>query len=67
MYKLLNPCHSRGVGRRWVVTAMTRVRDAKVGDFTEFVARAWRYLVEPARTRRVEDEVRFELLKGLVR
>ena len=46
---------------------MTRVRDAKVGDFTEFVARAWRYLVEPARTRRVEDEVRFELLKGLVR
>ena len=46
---------------------MTRVRDAKVGDLTEFVARVWHRLVEPARTLSVEDEVRFELLKGLVR
>ena len=50
-----------------MVIAMRRVRGAKFGGCAESVARVWRRVVEPARTRRVEDEVRFEKLKGLAR
>ncbi len=45
---------------------MTGVRSEKLDGFTAFVARVWHRLVQPARPQGVEDEVRFELLKGLV-
>ena len=50
-----------------MVVAMRRIRDAKFGGFADLAVRAWRRLAEPARTRRVEEEVRFEQLKGLVK
>ena len=46
--------------------AMTLLRGAKLGVLAEFVARVWQRLAGSDRTRGVEDEVRFELLKGLV-
>ena len=51
-----------------MVIAMTLARGVTTfGGFADFVARAWRRMVEGPRTQGVEDEVRFELLKGLVR
>jgi hypothetical protein len=50
-----------------MVIAMTLARGVAFGGFVDFVARAWRRMVEGPRTQGVEDEVRFELLKGLVR
>ena len=46
---------------------MTLERGVTFGGFADLVVRAWHRMVENARTQRVEDEVRFELLKGLVR
>ena len=48
-----------------MVIAMTLLRGARLGGFAEFVARVRQRLVESDRRRSVEDEVRFELLKGL--
>jgi hypothetical protein len=50
-----------------MVIAMTLARGVTFGGFVDFVARARHRMVGAARTHRVEDEVRFELLKGLVR
>ena len=50
-----------------MVIAMILARGVTFGGFADFVARAWHRMVGDARTHRVEDEVRFELLKGLVR
>ena len=46
---------------------MTLTRSVTFGGFADLVARAWHRMVESAPTQRAEDEVRFELLKGLVR
>jgi hypothetical protein len=46
---------------------MTLARSVTFGGFADFVVRACHRMVESAPTHRVEDEVRFELLKGLVR
>jgi hypothetical protein len=50
-----------------MVIAMTLARGVMFGGFADFVVRTWHRMVESARTQGVEDEVRFELLKGLVR
>jgi hypothetical protein len=46
---------------------MTLARGVTFGGFADFVAQAWHRMVKSPRTQGVEDEVRFELLKGLVR
>jgi len=50
-----------------MVIAMSQARGVTFGGFADFMARACHRMVESARTQRVEDEVRFELLKGLVK
>jgi hypothetical protein len=45
---------------------MTRVLSEKLGGFAAFLALVWGALMEASRPQRLEDEVRFEVLKGLV-
>jgi hypothetical protein len=45
---------------------MIRFRGVEFSSFVTLVVRVWHSLSGDARTQRVEDEVRFELLKGLV-
>ncbi len=49
-----------------MVIAMIQFRGVKLGGSARFVARAWHFVSGSARAQRVEDEVRLELLKGLV-
>jgi hypothetical protein len=50
-----------------MMIAMTLARGVTFGSFAAFVVQAWHSMVKSPRTQGVEDEVRFELLKGLVR